>query len=50
MYMPPALRVAQPQGLWIAKDLREDCCIIGVPLCFEEGAAEWCVRFTDRSA
>jgi hypothetical protein len=48
LHMPPDLRVAQPKGLWIAKDLQEDCCIIRVSLDFEEGAADWAVRFTDR--
>jgi len=45
LYVPPGLRVADPSGLWIAKDVREGCLIVRCSLDFSEGRSEWRVGF-----
>jgi hypothetical protein len=37
--------VANPKGYFVAKDMESDCLIIRCPLRFEEGWAEWNVKF-----
>ncbi len=42
---PPGLQVADPRGLWIAKDASSSCLIIGVRLRFEGEPLDWQVGF-----
>ena len=48
IYVPPAWRVANPAGLWIAKDARTDALIVRVALSFDHGYADWSVGFVKR--
>lgn len=50
LYAPPKMGVANPKGHFIAKDLKSDCLIIRCPLQFEEGWAEWNVKFFNLAA
>jgi hypothetical protein len=50
VYVPAHLRVADPAGLWVAKDAREGALIVRVALRFVDGPAEWCIYFVRRDA
>jgi hypothetical protein len=45
IYGPPKMGVANPKGYFIAKDIENDFLVIRCPLVFEEGWAEWNVKF-----
>jgi hypothetical protein len=45
IYGPPKMGVANPKGYFLAKDVENDCLIIRCPLRFDEGWAEWNVKF-----
>jgi hypothetical protein len=45
IHAPETLRVAEPRGLWVAKDGRDKSLIVRCALKFEGGTADWCVRF-----
>ena len=47
IHAPAGQRVANPQGLWIAKDAGEESLIIRVALEFQQGRADWEVSFAD---
>jgi hypothetical protein len=49
VHAPETLRVANPQGLWIAKDARDKTLVIRAALEFPEGSADWCIRFAPLS-
>ena len=42
-----ALAVANPRGLWVAKDGRDESLIVRVSLNFAEGPAAWEVGFRE---
>ena len=45
VWAPKGLCVAAPQGLWIAKDARDEALLIRICLRFGTGPADWEVRF-----
>ena len=45
LHAPTTLRVADPTGLWVAKDARDNSLIVRVRLAFGGGPAKWTVRF-----
>lgn len=45
LHAPEGLAVANPEGLWIAKDARDRTLVIRVSLDFTDGPADWAVRF-----
>jgi hypothetical protein len=47
IYAPPKMGVANPKGYFLGKDLDTGALIIRCPLRFEEGWAEWNVKFFD---
>jgi hypothetical protein len=47
IYGPPRMGVANPKGFYLAKDVENGWLIIRCPLRFEEGWAEWNVKFFD---
>jgi hypothetical protein len=47
IYGPPKMGVANPKGYYLAKDIDNDWLVIRCPLRFEEGWAEWNVKFYD---
>ena len=47
IYGPPKMGVANPKGYYLAKDIENDWLVIRCPLRFEEGWAEWNVKFYD---
>jgi len=50
LHAPAGLRVADPEGLWIAKDARDESLIVKLRLSFENGPADWSVRFAPVAA
>lgn len=49
LHAPATLRVATPQGIWIAKDGRDGSLILRCALSFTAGEASWSVGFAPRS-
>jgi hypothetical protein len=47
LYAPPKTAVANPKGYFLAQDKRDNSLIIRCPLQFEQGWAEWSVKFFD---
>lgn len=47
LYGPPKMGISSPKGYFLGKDIRNDCLIIRCPLQFDEGWAEWKVKFFD---
>ena len=45
IHAPETLRVAEPRGLWVAKDGRDKSLLIRCALRFESDTAEWSVAF-----
>jgi hypothetical protein len=48
LHAPQGLAVANPEGLWIAKDGHDGTLIIRLAFAFEGGETERVVRFTER--
>lgn len=48
LHAPESMRVAEPRGLWIAKDGRDNTLIIRCALDFAGGDAEWQIGFMER--
>jgi hypothetical protein len=47
IYGPPKMGMVKPKGYYLAKDIENDWLVIRCPLRFEEGWAEWNVKFFD---
>lgn len=45
LYAPPGLGVVNPKGMFVGKDVDSKDLIIRIPLTFDEGIAEWSVKF-----
>jgi hypothetical protein len=47
LYAPPKMGVTNPKGVFLALDKRDDSLIIRCPLQFDQGRADWRVKFFD---
>lgn len=47
IYGPPKMGVTNPRGYSLGKDIDNNCIVIRCPLQFDEGTAEWEVKFYD---